>query len=151
MPRISAISWLTLAPGSIPPSPGLAPCDSLISIALTGADATRSLSRARSKRPCSSRQPKYDVPIWKTRSPPLRWYGDSAPSPVLCQQPASAAPLLSASMALADSEPKLIPEMLTTEAGRNAWRRPRGPPSTFAGRQRARSPDRAAPSARPDR
>ena len=101
IPRISAISLLTLAPGSIPPSPGLAPCDSLISIAFTGADWTRSTRRARSKTPFSSRQPKYAVPIWKTTSPPLRWYGESAPSPVLCQQPASAAPLLSASMALA--------------------------------------------------
>ena len=70
MPRVSAISGLTFAAGSIPPSPGLAPCESLISIAFTGAPATTSLSRARSKRPCSSRQPKYDVPIWKMTSPP---------------------------------------------------------------------------------
>jgi len=40
MPRISAISGVTFAPGSIPPSPGLAPWESLISIALTGAPAT---------------------------------------------------------------------------------------------------------------
>src|SRR5659263_405115 len=32
-PRVAAISALTLAPGSTPPSPGLAPCDSLIEIA----------------------------------------------------------------------------------------------------------------------
>ena len=100
MPRISAISRLTLAAGSMPPSPGFAPCESLTSMARTGADATTSLSRARSKRPCSSRQPKYDVPIWKISSPPLRWYGASAPSPVFCRQPAASAPRLSASTAL---------------------------------------------------
>ena len=116
----------------MPPSPGLAPWESLISIARTGAEATRSLSRARSKLPCSSRQPKYDVPIWKTMSPPLRWYGDSAPSPVFCRQPAMAAPRLSASTALPESEPKLMPEMLTTEAGRIASLRPRAAPTTFA-------------------
>ena len=36
-PRIAAISCVTFAPGSIPPSPGFAPCESLISIARTGA------------------------------------------------------------------------------------------------------------------
>ncbi len=133
MPRISAISSVTFAPGSMPPRPGFAPCDSLISIALTGAPAHRSVSsRQVEVAPCSSRHPKYDVPIWKTRSPPLRWYGDSAPSPVSCRQPAIAAPRLSASIAFFDSEPKLMPEMLTTLAGRNACRRPRGPPSTLA-------------------
>ena len=132
MPRISAISSVTFAPGSMPPRPGFAPCDSLISIALTGAPAHSSVSFSSEKSPCSSRHPKYDVPIWKTRSPPLRWYGDSAPSPVSCRQPAIAAPRLSASMAFFESEPKLMPEMLTTLAGRNACRRPRGPPSTFA-------------------
>ena len=35
-------------------------------------------------------------------------------------------------MAAALSEPKLIPETLTTELGRNAWARPRAPPSTLA-------------------
>ena len=65
-------------------------------------------------------------------SPPWRWCGESAPSPVFWRQPAIAAPLLSASTALPDSEPKLIPEMLTTELGRKACVRPRGPPSTLA-------------------
>jgi hypothetical protein len=51
---------------------------------------------------------------------------------VFCVQPASAAPRLSASTAAPDSEPKLIAEMLTTEAGRYAWARPRAPPSTLA-------------------
>ena len=58
MPRISAISRLTFSAGSMPPSPGLAPWLSLTSIARTGADCTTSTSRAMSKRPCSSRQPK---------------------------------------------------------------------------------------------
>ncbi len=132
MPRISAISSLTLAPGSIPPRPGFAPCDSLISRARTGALATRSLSRDSSKWPSSSRQPKYAVPIWKTMSPPLRWYDDSPPSPVFWRQPARAAPRLSASMAFAESDPKLMPEMLTTDCGRKARARPRAAPTTFA-------------------
>jgi hypothetical protein len=46
--------------------------------------------------------------------------------------PARAAPRLSASTAAPDSEPKLIAEMFTTDAGRNASRRPRAAPSTFA-------------------
>ena len=132
MPRISEISLLTLAAGSSPPRPGFAPCDSLISIARIGADSTTALSFSRSKCPSSSRQPKYDVPICSTRSPPCRWYGDSPPSPVLCMQPACLAPALSALIALPDIDPKLIAEMFTTERGRNALARPRGPPSTFA-------------------
>ncbi len=51
---------------------------------------------------------------------------------MFCRQPASAAPRLRASTAGPDSEPKLIPEMFTTESGRNAPRRPRGPPNTLA-------------------
>ena len=105
-----------------------------------GAPATRSVSRARSKAPDASRQPKYDVPIWKTRSPPLRWYGETAPSPVFWRQPASAAPRLSASIAFLLRAPKLIPETLMTEAGRNAWARPRGPPSTLADGSATSSP-----------
>ena len=35
MPRMRAISSVTLPPGSTPPLPGFAPCDSLISNALT--------------------------------------------------------------------------------------------------------------------
>ena len=49
---------VTLAAGSRPPRPGLAPWESLISIARTGASAMRSRSRSRLKRPRSSRQPK---------------------------------------------------------------------------------------------
>ena len=65
-------------------------------------------------------------------SPPWRWCGESAPSPVFCRQPAIAAPLLSDSIALPDSEPKLMPEMLTTEPGRKACVRPRAAPITLA-------------------
>lgn len=54
------------------------------------------------------------------------------PSPVLCRQSASAAPLLRASTALPDNEPKLIAEMLTTELGRNAPGRFRAAPITLA-------------------
>ena len=57
-PRVAAISADTFGPGRTPPRPGLAPWLSFTSSARTGADATRSFSRERSKRPCSSRQPK---------------------------------------------------------------------------------------------
>ena len=46
--------------------------------------------------------------------------------------PAIRAPWFSASIAFPDNAPKLIPEMLTTDSGRNALARPRGPPSIFA-------------------
>ncbi len=62
------------------------------------------------------------------------------PSPVFCRQPASAAARFSAVTALPDSAPKLIPEMFTTESGRNACRRPRAAPSTFAHGSHACSP-----------
>ena len=54
--------------GSTPPRPGFAPWLSLISSARIGVLSTSSLSRGRLNRPSSSRQPKYAVPIWKTRS-----------------------------------------------------------------------------------
>src|SRR6476660_3543564 len=54
------------------------------------------------------------------------------PSPGLCRQAASTAPRLSASIALPDSDPKLIAEMLTTDCGRNAPGRPRARPITLA-------------------
>ena len=65
------------------------------------------------------------------------------PSPVFCRQPASAAPRFSAVTALPDSAPKLIPEMLTTDSGRKAWRL-RVPPSTLAQGSRTSSPACAA-------
>ncbi|MCY1312854.1 hypothetical protein D9M70_633210 [compost metagenome] len=57
-PRASAISGVTLPAGRMPPCPGLAPWDSLISIILTcGVQAF--LTKASSENaPCSSRQPK---------------------------------------------------------------------------------------------
>ncbi|TWH69805.1 hypothetical protein JD77_04819 [Micromonospora olivasterospora] len=51
---------------------------------------------------------------------------------MLCRQPARAAPRLSASTAFPEREPKLMPEMLTTDSGRKARTRPRAAPSTFA-------------------
>ena len=51
IPRISAISSVTFAPGSKPPRPGFAPWLSLISIARTGADSISAASRCRSNRP----------------------------------------------------------------------------------------------------
>ena len=58
MPRMRAISAVTFAAGSTPPRPGLAPCDSLISSARTGAVATVSSSRSSENPPLASRQPK---------------------------------------------------------------------------------------------
>ena len=58
-PRAAAISAVTLGAGSTPPWPGLAPCDSLISIILTCglAASAANLLRAEACRRCS-RQPK---------------------------------------------------------------------------------------------
>jgi hypothetical protein len=70
MPRIAAISGVTLAPGRIPPLPGLAPCDSLISNIFTWGSAAMALSRAGERSPVSSRTPYLAVPIWKTMSAP---------------------------------------------------------------------------------
>ncbi len=140
-----AISGETLAPGSIPPSPGLAPCESLISSATTGARATHSSSAPRSKFPPRSRQPKYPVPIWKTRSPPCRWWSEIPPSPVFCQQDAPAAPRLSASIARPDSAPKLIPLMFTALGGRIARARPWAAPRTFGPGRRNSGADPTVP------
>jgi hypothetical protein len=49
---------VTLAAGRRPPMPGLAPCDSLSSIARTGADATDARNFSMLKPPRASRQPK---------------------------------------------------------------------------------------------
>jgi hypothetical protein len=61
---------------------------------------------------------------------------------VFCRQPANTAPLLRASTARPDSDPKLIPEMFTTESGRKACRRRRAAPSTFAHGSQTSSPAR---------
>ena len=47
-----------------------------------------------------------------------------------------AAPLFSAVIAAPLSDPKLIAETFTSDGGRNAFARPRAPPSTLAARQR---------------
>jgi hypothetical protein len=58
-PRMAAISGVTLAPGSMPPRPGLAPWLNLISMArIDGVTDTRSIRRGRLKVPSSLRQPK---------------------------------------------------------------------------------------------
>ena len=63
------------------------------------------------------------------------------PSPVLCRQPASAAPRLSASMALPDSEPKLIAGDVDHRLRAGTRRgRPRAAPSTLAHGSRASWP-----------
>lgn len=57
-PRVAAISGVTLAPGSTPPSPGLAPWESLIEIALTDGSTALSRNFSASKWPSGVRQPK---------------------------------------------------------------------------------------------
>ena len=57
-PRASAISGVTFGPGSTPPWPGLAPCDSLISMSLTCGEVALATNFSSLKRPCASRQPK---------------------------------------------------------------------------------------------
>ena len=57
-PRVSAISGVTLGPGSTPPRPGLAPWDSLIEIALTVGRLAFSRNFSASKWPSAVRQPK---------------------------------------------------------------------------------------------
>ncbi len=48
--------------------------------------------------------------------PPWRWYFDRLPSPVSWAKLPALAPLFRARMALAPSAPKLVPEILKTEA-----------------------------------
>jgi hypothetical protein len=73
IPRVAAISGETFAPGQVPAQARLGALAELDLQRPHRADCTRSLSRDSSKRPWSSRTPKYACPIWKTRSPPLRW------------------------------------------------------------------------------
>jgi hypothetical protein len=57
-PRACEISSDTLGPGSTPPWPGFAPCDSLISIILTCGSAACAANFSAQKVPSSLRQPK---------------------------------------------------------------------------------------------
>ena len=57
-PRVSAISGVTLGPGSTPPRPGLAPWESLIEMALTDGSAAFSVNFSASKCPSGVRHPK---------------------------------------------------------------------------------------------
>ena len=73
MPRMRAISAVTLLAGSTPPLPGFAPCESLISKAFT---TLRQLDAAgpAMRLPCASRTPYLAVPICMMMSqPPSRW------------------------------------------------------------------------------
>ncbi|CAM5577951.1 hypothetical protein RLIN73S_01712 [Rhodanobacter lindaniclasticus] len=117
MPRIAAISSVTLAPGSRPPMPGSAPWPSLMLTIFTCLCAQIAVSLSSSSLPSGVRTPYLAVPISNTMSqPPSRWYGASPPSPVSIQMPALAAPIDSARTAGADSAPKLIAEMLKNAA-----------------------------------
>ena len=57
-PRASAISSVTFGPGSTPPWPGLAPCESLSSIIFTCGSRALAMKRSSLKEPSSLRQPK---------------------------------------------------------------------------------------------
>ncbi len=116
-PRASAISSVTLAPGSTPPSPGLAPWESLMLMALTCGRVALRRKISGSKLPSASRVPKYPEPnSQKMSASCARWYPVSPPSPVSCANPPFAAPLFMASTAFLDREPKLMEEMLSREA-----------------------------------
>ena len=73
MPRICAISAVTFSPGSTPPLPGFAPCESLISNAFTHLATSSLQPLARTRLPCASRTPYLAVPIcMMTSQPPSR-------------------------------------------------------------------------------
>ena len=57
-PRAAAMTGVTLAPGSTPPRPGLAPWLSFTSMAFTGAEATEAIKASMLNRPSSPRAPK---------------------------------------------------------------------------------------------
>ena len=57
-PRASAISSVTLGPGSTPPWPGLAPCESLSSIIFTCGSRALAVKRSSEKLPSLPQQPK---------------------------------------------------------------------------------------------
>ena len=121
-PRASAISALTLALGSTPPCPGLAPCDNLISIILTCGELACWVKRSGSKCPSAVRQPKYPEAICQIKSPPCsRWWVDMLPSPVSCANRPKAAPRFRAFTALGDKAPKLMPEMLSMDSAYGCW------------------------------
>ena len=62
-PLIVAISFVIFAPGKTPPFPGFAPCESLISIALTkGLSSTSLTIFFIEKPPSAALTPKYPVP-----------------------------------------------------------------------------------------
>ena len=57
-PRASAISIVTFGPGSTPPCPGLAPCDSLSSIIFTCGSRAFAVKRSSLNEPSLLQQPK---------------------------------------------------------------------------------------------
>ena len=63
MPRVLAMTSVTFSPGKMPPLPGFAPWESLISNILISGIAASSVSFATSSPPCSSRTPYLAVPI----------------------------------------------------------------------------------------
>ena len=94
MKRMAAISAVTFSPGRMPPLPGFAPWDSLISNMRTFSLSATAFRRSSESPPSGSRTPYLAVPIWNTMSaPPSKCIGDSAPSPVFIHTPALRAPL----------------------------------------------------------
>ena len=97
-----------------------------------GVDDLLEPARARSC-PCSSRQPKYAVPICSTMSPPWRWYGESPPSPVLCRQPASGRAPVEGLIGVAGHRAEAHRgDVDQRRRAGTPWPGPRGPPSTLA-------------------
>ena len=112
-PRPSAISGVFLFAGNIPPWPGFAPCDNLISIILTFSFFDFCSNKSALKVPSSFLQPKYPVPTCHIKSQfDSRWYLLNPPSPVFNANPPILAPYASERTAAELSAPKLIADTL---------------------------------------
>jgi hypothetical protein len=116
-PRASAISGVTLGPGSTPPWPGLAPWLSLSSIIFTcGSQRVggKLVGVERAVVVAAAKVARADLPdqVAAVQAVVL----EMEPSPVSCANPPSLAPAFSARMALALSAPKLMADMLNTLA-----------------------------------
>ena len=130
-PRIAAISGVTFAAGSSPPRPGFAPCESLISIARTGALGDRLLQVLEREAP---------VRVAAAEVAGADLEDQLAAVAVVRREPALAGVLQAAGergalverlTAGPDSAPKLIPETFTSDARPERVARPRAPPSTL--------------------
>lgn len=94
------------------------PCPSFSSIIFTAGTALVSWNFSLLNFPVfMSRQPKYPVPIFHTKSPPgARWKREMPPSPVLWENPPMRAAVFRARTAVLLIAPKDMPDTLRSEA-----------------------------------